>query len=74
MTGRRYPFLVTWGDDDPDVEHLELEATSFEEACRAAYDEWAPTGWHTLAVYDLDSTGFRSFNLDLPFEEGVNHG
>lgn len=69
---RRYPITITWGDEDPDVEHFEVEANSFEEACVTAYREWAPTGWHHLSVHDLDSTAFRSFILDLPYEKGVD--
>lgn len=71
--GERYPILVTWGDEDPDIEHFEVEADSFDQACRSAYDEWAATGWHTLSVHQIHGTGFRSFNLDEPFEKGSNH-
>lgn len=71
---QRYPILVVWGDDEPDIEHFEVEADGFEAACRRAYDEWSPTGWHHLTVYELAGGGFRSFDLSSPFEMGVDHG
>jgi hypothetical protein len=69
----RYPIIVIWGDDDPDVEHFDVEANSFEEACVTAYREWSVTGWHSLSVHDVTGTAFRSFDLSLPFEKGVDH-
>lgn len=69
MSGKYYEVLVEWGYGE-DTEQLDVEAESFEEACRKAYDEWSPTGWEGLTVYDMDSKRRMSFNLDRPFDEG----
>lgn len=71
MSTRRYPILVSWFDDED--EYFDVEAATFDDACRVAYAQWATTGWTGLAVYDLDSPAFMSFNLRLPFDEGNYH-
>jgi hypothetical protein len=72
MSGKYYPVFLELdtGFGNADTEDIDVEATSFEEACRKSYDEWAPTGWTHLTVRDLDSPRSRHFDLSLPFEEG----
>jgi hypothetical protein len=63
-----YPIHIEWFSDDS--EDLDVEAGTFAEACRKAYDEWSPTGWTHLSVWDLDRSQSMSFDLDRPFDEG----
>jgi hypothetical protein len=74
VSGKEYypVFLeLDTGFGNADTEDIDVEATSFEEACRKSYDEWAPTGWTYLTVWDIGRTRSKSFDLSLPYEEGT---
>jgi hypothetical protein len=66
---QRFDIWIGWFGDDQ--EWLDVDARTFEGACKKAYHHWSKTGWTDLTVYDIGRKRSMSFDLDRPFEDGT---